>query len=776
MSIRQTARLAARSAALRSALAPMGAALDVDHEAGVVRGVAVMTAGPALGHGFECDLTTLQQVGEYIAAAGEDGVKVRFRHPQDAQGNPTDDTGTLIGRVRNARVEGQTLRGDLHLGSFAKCVPGHGDVWSYVLAVARDYPTGSGLSVVFDYEPEVVTDAGGQPVKVVARARGVAAVDFVGSPAANPRGLLSKPAAPQTNKNGRAGTAPAAIDRSPGVLLGIGPNPLTGGPIMDLMQLLQSLGLDPTATMPEQIDAFVNGLSPEQKASVEAAGWVPGWKPEAPAAMAEGEEEPPFLEGEDKEKKPDAAMGKGGRAAASAKPTMIRGASLDVVAMERKRVADVRSLAAVYPGLPADVVSKAISDGLEPQAARPVFLAALRENAAPVAGVRVGNDKGRTAMLASIPQAIMLRSGVAVKDPHEQAVKFKQMTVVDMAKAYFVHLGIPASEVMAMSRDRAAELLLNKYRFRDAYPRQAALAQSTGDFASILGDTINKTLRAAYEDAKPTWTQWARKTTNPDFKLITRAAISEVPDMQARNDGGEIKYVTLSDGKETYRLAEYVGGIKLTRRAIINDDLDAFGRIPQMQGNSAARKEDDLAYAVLTGNAAMADTGLLFNATAVTTTGGHANYTSSGTALSVAALQVAETKVMKQKGPKNAARLELRPKFLLVPVDIGATARQLIEGQYDPAKNNESHNPYYKRYQIIESTRLSDDSVTAWYLMTDYRDGQVDTVELCFLAGEDAPVAKQEVDWDTEDQKYAIRHTVAAAAIDFRGMYKNVGA
>jgi hypothetical protein len=37
-------------------------------------------------------------------------------------------------------------------------------------------------------------------------------------------------------------------------------------------------------------------------------------------------------------------------------------------------------------------------------------------------------------------------------------------------------------------------------------------------------------------------------------------------------------------------------------------------------------------------------------------------------------------------------------------------------------------------------------------------------------------VLKQEIDFDTDDMKFAVRHTVAAKAIDYRGLYKNAGA
>src|SRR5690606_19644587 len=63
-------------------------------------------------------------------------------------------------------------------------------------------------------------------------------------------------------------------------------------------------------------------------------------------------------------------------------------------------------------------------------------------------------------------------------------------------------------------------------------------------------------------------------------------------------------------------------------------------------------------------------------------------------------------------------------------------------------------------------------SNTAWYLASN----MIETVEVCFLSDEPAPVLRQETDFDTEDAKLAVRHTVAAAAIDHRGLVKKPGA
>jgi hypothetical protein len=129
--------------------------------------------------------------------------------------------------------------------------------------------------------------------------------------------------------------------------------------------------------------------------------------------------------------------------------------------------------------------------------------------------------------------------------------------------------------------------------------------------------------------------------------------------------------------------------------------------------------------------------------------------------------------------------LELEGKFLLVPTSIKEQTMELIGSQKLIASQSSSgsapatvgdNNPFFNRYQVVGSTRLDDNSATAWYLFADYRDGQVNTTQLYFLTDEPEPVLRQETDFDTEDVKYLVRHTVAGLVPDWRGLYKNNGA
>jgi hypothetical protein len=727
-----------QTAHLRSAVA-FAQGVEVDREAGVIKNAAVMTCGPASGHGFECDATTIQQVADLINAQG--GVKVRFRHPEpkpDGEGNliMPDDLGTDVGYIRNARVVGDACRGDIYLADYARNLPSIGNARDYLLDKAKSDPTGFGLSAVIYFDAEVVNDAAGQPASLVARVSAVEAVDFVGKPAANPHGLLSSKPTPAASVS-PAAPVPQVINKpaaTPAARLSKGK--LMDPKVKQYLQANHALAADATD---EDAQKMFDGLSADEQA-----------KASAPLA--------------DK----------------SAPATQLRGKAIvdagdEFLALEGKRVAQLQQLGNTL-NVDKAVVQLAIAEGDDVMKARTRFLKALQETAKPVTGaVRVGADANAVTMRASLSDAIRLRAGCKVDKPHERAAQLRGLPLIDMGRQYLAAHGIQEAFGMTQVDVWKALFAPRSYSGDNTY-RFAQLAQSSDSFTNITLDAANKSLRQAYLDGQATWTAWARRATAPDFKNINRIAMSDSPGLSSRSEGGPINYVVMADSKETYVLTEYTGGIRLTRQAIINDDLDAFGRIPQLQGAAARRKEDDVCYTVVTANAAMADTGLLFNSTAVTTAGGHANYTSSGTAISVTSLGVGRKTMRVQTGPKGAY-LNLMPRFMLVPAALEALADQYTSSQFVPAISS-SVNPFMQGGKtpltpIIEP-RLDANSATAWYLASS--NDQIDTIEVCFLQDEPEPVLKQEVDFDTDDIKFAVRHTVAAKAIDFRGLYKNAGA
>jgi hypothetical protein len=194
-------------AALRAPTAYSDSGVSVDFDNGIIKNVALITEGIALGKPFDIDKTTVEQIVALVNASA-DGIKCRFRHPNvktstDPEGNViqevADDTGTMVGRIKNGRIatvmqDGKPVaqgRGDVFLGDYASAVPGMGDVRGYLLNFANEDAAGIGLSAFFPYTVEPILDNWGAILSNPARPVGLEALDFVGKPASNPRGLLS---------------------------------------------------------------------------------------------------------------------------------------------------------------------------------------------------------------------------------------------------------------------------------------------------------------------------------------------------------------------------------------------------------------------------------------------------------------------------------------------------------------------------------------------------------------------------------------------------------
>lgn len=181
--------------------------------AGLIRGMAVITRGEASGHCMWIDAEFLQSVADAINA-DELGTKARFTHP----GLSGDGLGKLLGRVRNASVEGDIVRADLHLAQSAKITP-DGDLAQYVLRMAADDPKAFGNSIAFYHDDEAErkfmlehgAEMQGDPDDYMwfdrtgfvspdplntenyphCRLAELRAVDAVDEPAANPEGLFA---------------------------------------------------------------------------------------------------------------------------------------------------------------------------------------------------------------------------------------------------------------------------------------------------------------------------------------------------------------------------------------------------------------------------------------------------------------------------------------------------------------------------------------------------------------------------------------------------------
>jgi len=735
--------------------APEGGFSAEDLDKGLFRNVSIITRGPANGHGMWVDDVTLEQVAEKMLARG--GVKSHFTHtsPPGIFTDGVDGIERLIGSCAgNVRIEDGQVRGDLQLGEFAKDSP-IGNVWKFLTGIAKSMPKEIGLSIRFHQdEPEERFDEGGARLDPAFRILDVVAVDFVGDPAANPGGLLQEgPNAKTTTSHGRP------------VKLEYGDTTMNKA----LRRFLESKGLDANSDEKAAL-AYFEALSEKDKVVALAIKDAV----ETTAAELNAEKDLAVAQ----------ALKTAGDSPAGQTPEQLEAKARTDHAAEIKELRGIAKQAGITDPVWADKHFTAKTPMKEVQAEALAHLAKSHGGKAVDGGqvVTGGTDLNLSTLGPAIGDAILQRcrvplvelnaAGEIVRDDngrvklrkaHDRAVEFRSRSLIETGRIWLASIGVPG--VGSMTRGRVAELALNARRLRSTFGGIAL--QSTGDFPLILEDVMNKSLRAAYVEANPTWERWARRVTNVDFKEIKRLALSESPDVVVRAEGAGLTYVTLTESRETYVLVEYANGIRFTRHAMINDDLDAFGRTPRLQAGAARRKEDDVTYAVLTDNAAMADGNALFSVA-------HNNVAILEGVPSVATLNAARAAMRTQTGIGGDAILNIVPVYLLAPAEQEGTVRELLNSTANPASNNANvENIWRNNLEAVIEPRLDAVSRTAWYL--EANTDQIDTIEVCFLEGEELPVSKSETEFDTDDMKFSVRHTVAAHAIDHRGQYRNGG-
>lgn len=289
------------------------------------------------------------------------------------------------------------------------------------------------------------------------------------------------------------------------------------------------------------------------------------------------------------------------------------------------------------------------------------------------------------------------------------------------------------------------------------------LALTTSDLPNILLDVSNKTLRAGYENYPNTFQPFTKRGTATDFKTIYRTQLSGAPALLQVNEHGEIKQGTLTDSKESFSLATYARILSITRKTIINDDLSALTRIPELMGRKAAILEGDIVWAKITANATMSDSVALFHAT-------HGNLGTGG-AISVDTIGELETKMTLQTGLEGD-KMNLMPKYLAAPVALRLAVQKLYAA-ITPASTSNAVPAAITALQPIFEPRLDSASATAFYVFAD--PSAVDTIEYCYLEGQEGMYFETQMGFEVDGIKFKARHDFGAGVIDYRGMAKNVG-
>jgi hypothetical protein len=358
---------------------------------------------------------------------------------------------------------------------------------------------------------------------------------------------------------------------------------------------------------------------------------------------------------------------------------------------------------------------------------------------------------------AHIEEALLHRVAPTHFKLPEHARSYRGVSLMDIAEIFLRARGLPVNSMSKMER-AAAALGLGQYRSGGMH--------SSSDFPLLLADVANKVLRASYEAAPQTFAPISQIVNIPDFKPRKMLQAGPAPTLELVGEHGEFTHGTIAESKEQFSLKTYGRIFAITRQALINDDLGAFGDVPAKFGQSARNLESDKAWEEITNNPDLGDSISLFDDS------DHHNLGTPGSAISVTSLGIARAAMRVQKDQDGETVLNLNPRYLIVPASLETEASKFVSALLNPSAA-ESVNPFAGLFTVIAEPRLDGNSTIAWYLATDA--AQAPVLFHGVLDGQSGPTVDQELGFDVDGVKMKCRLDVAFKAADFRSIYKNEG-
>ncbi len=316
----------------------------------------------------------------------------------------------------------------------------------------------------------------------------------------------------------------------------------------------------------------------------------------------------------------------------------------------------------------------------------------------------------------------------------------------------------------------AAASIGHKAPIRSAGDRVEILMNAThsrSDFPGIFENALNKVLLERYEVQEPTYKLISRKRNFNDFRVHPMVRGGDFPRLQPVAEGGEIKYGTFGERRETAILSSYAIGLRISRQMMIDDDLGAIDDVVGDYGSSIVNFEEETFYSFMLSATLSSDGGAVWQTGAAPR---GSNLAAAGAAITVASLAVGRATMRKQTS-LDGMRLNLAPSILLVGPDKETEADQLVTS-ITPNQAS-SVNPFSGRLTVVSTAQLTGN---IWMLFADpSRAGGACFVH-GFLNGAEAPRLRMEQPFGQQGMSLSVEHDFGFGAVDFRGTYRNPGA
>lgn len=415
--------------------------------------------------------------------------------------------------------------------------------------------------------------------------------------------------------------------------------------------------------------------------------------------------------------------------------------------------AQIRSLAETA-GLGRDFADAQIDAGATVEAARAAAFDAMQARGAAAATVRahVGMDHtDPSVIIGRQAEALAQRMGGPVAS--EAARAFVGHSLDDLAQEALRRAGLPTA---GMSREE----------------RLTRAMHGESDFTATLDQAGNRVVLNAYQVAQSPILQVTRQRTVPDLRDVSILKAGEVSELQPITESGEVKSLTMGEGRERYEMVTYAGNLALTRKLLINDSLGVFGEAARKIGEAAAVAEAKAIIRLLQQNdgagPTMDDGQPLFDHEAHNNANDPTDPFEAAAAFGFDAVSAARKALRAQKGVDGIEPVAVTPRFLVVGPEYETQGEQMLATL--AATKVEDVNVFAGRLTLLVEPRITG---REWYLFGDPATAPV--LERAYLASAQGPQIQAREGWERLGREYRVILDLGVGAVDWRGAYRHSG-
>lgn len=289
---------------------------------------------------------------------------------------------------------------------------------------------------------------------------------------------------------------------------------------------------------------------------------------------------------------------------------------------------------------------------------------------------------------------------------------------------------------------------------------QRAAAHGTSDFPLLVSNAMGKVALDSYRAAESPLKALARQRTLPNFKESTSIRLGEMGRLEEMTEHGEFKATSRAEAGEKMALKTFGRAINVSRKLLIDDDLNMLGDMTAAIGAAAAQTEADELVATFTGNP------LLSDGTAVFATS-RGNMAAAGADITETSLDAARLAMRGVKGLDGKTIIGVTPRYLVIGPELETKAEKLFAAIY--AATTDDVQPI--KLKIVVEPRITG---SGWFVMAD--PAAVPSLQFAYLSSaQGVQIQRQEV-WTTLGLQYRAFLDFGAGWADWRGAYFNEGA